>query len=679
GQTASKRLVVWANPKPPSPFGKGFCTAHGATSAIEGPDNVWACGPAAAGFNPATPYDSDGFQCVEFSARYLSAVYNLPAANDGLGNFNYGYEFVNSVATNPKYFKIDGQPIPEETTTAAHDVVPAPGDIVSFGGAGDWGFTEPVAGHTAVVVSPPPHSSTPAGDFWILSQDFGSQSEGFGTTVGEQELTINSSLGHVLMLGLPSAPTPFSWLELPAPTPAPAPAPSAAAPNPAKNLLTITTPSTPQSPPNATVGQSYGFDLEASGPGDYPGLYEKAHHQLYHWSIVAGSLPPGLQLSDNGTIAGTPREVSQGGPFTVKVTAVGQVAEQTFTIWALRASSTLGNDKGLSELFRQPVSAVASSSLASGKAVYNDATCPSASDCYVVGTAQGHGVVTLTSDGGHKWSTQRVSGSGGLTSISCSSASDCHVGGSGKGGAQIFASTNSGRSWSKESPPPGASQVGSVACPSAEVCLAVAMLPHAIGFGVVFATTDSGSKWKRVAAPGEVLTSVRCLDPAHCWVAGPGVYFTSNLGHSWQREAPPQPPQPAYGIGNVYYSSLIDVEFQSERDGWAVGGDQCGGEGVTQCPGAAFHTTNGGASWTVSPPSLELSFGWQVTCQGASCLMVTQAFQASQLYTTSDSGSHWSELFEHQGPINALACTPAHSLCVLAGGGNIAALLDTLG
>ncbi|MGH7705192.1 MAG: Ig domain-containing protein, partial [Candidatus Dormibacteria bacterium] len=62
GQTASKRLVVWANPKPPSPFGRGFCSDHGASQAIEGPNNVWACGPAAAGFNPATPYDSDGFQ-----------------------------------------------------------------------------------------------------------------------------------------------------------------------------------------------------------------------------------------------------------------------------------------------------------------------------------------------------------------------------------------------------------------------------------------------------------------------------------------------------------------------------------------------------------------------------------------------------------------------------------------
>ncbi|MGA9921428.1 MAG: putative Ig domain-containing protein [Candidatus Dormiibacterota bacterium] len=331
GKTAQKTFSVWANPAPVSPFGEAFCTAHGASSAMRGPNNIWACGPAAAGFSPATPYDTDGFQCVELSARYLSAVYGLPAPNDSLGNFTYGFEFVNSVATNPEHFKIDGKAIPETTTKPGNDVVPTPGDIVSFGASGAWGFAEPTAGHTAVVTTDPPGSDTPKGDFWILSQDFGSESEGFGTTVGEQELSINTTLGHVLMVGLSSAPTPFSWLVLPSP--------ASTTTGPVSNPLTITTPSTASSPPNATVGQPYGFDLEASGPGDAPGLYQRTGKRLYYWTLVSGKLPPGLSLSSNGTIAGTVQSPSQGGPFTVQVSGDGQLAQQSFTVWALPANA----------------------------------------------------------------------------------------------------------------------------------------------------------------------------------------------------------------------------------------------------------------------------------------------------------------------------------------------------
>ncbi|MGC2190884.1 MAG: putative Ig domain-containing protein [Candidatus Dormiibacterota bacterium] len=849
GETATKAFSVWANPAPVSPFGKGFCTAHGATAEIEGPDNVWACGPAGAGFSPPTPYDSDGFQCVELSARFLSAVYGQPAANDALGDFNYGYEFVSSVATNPKHFEIDGKPIPETTTSSGDNhKVPSPGDIVSFGASGAWGFAEPTAGHTAVVIANPPKSQTPAGYFWILSQDFGSASEGFGITVGEQEINTNTTPGHALMVGLPSAPTPFSWLVLPTPTAAqPAPA--------ANNPLTITTPSNQSSPPNATVGQPYGFDLEAAGPGSYPGLYEKAGRQLYYWSIAQGSLPPGLALSSNGTIAGTPTAVSQGGPFTVKVTAVGQVAEQSFTVWALPATST-GSPRGasaalqittpttivvpqdaipgtpfsyqfqaaggtgtygwslalgslpsglklqpsgvvsgtpstgshsatfvlqvssgqrsakqlfviwvgaacgtiegeygkdtdvnvtnmtcgaaqqlmaaggplvattfgqwhctfntgqttftatctsgllsitytapltggdpLSSLFGKQPSAVPKSALASGKAVYNDATCPSAQDCYAVGWSGSTGVVTATTNGGRTWTTHDVPGSGGLDAIGCASAQDCVVGGSAPKGAaaatrgEIFATDDGARSWKAESAP-GLNAITSIACPSTSDCLAVAIPVGSTMASTLLATTDTGTTWSPETSPGSDLSSVRCVATADCWLAGPGVFFSSDLGQSWQAQAPPQPPQPTtpgFGIGSIYYSFLTDVEFQSASDGWAVGGDQCGGQGVTGCAGAAFHTVDGGATWTVSKASLQLSFGWQVSCQAASCLLVTQAFHSSELYSSIDNGSHWTKLFGHSGQINALACSPGRTVCILAGGSGGTPLLYTLG
>lgn len=88
--------------------------------------------------------------------------------------------------------------------------------------------------------------------------------------------------------------------------------------------LTITTPSTATSPPNATVGEAYSFTFHASG----------ANGQ-YVWSLVGGSLPPGLHLSSSGVLSGTPTAVSKDGPFTIEVGSSGQTATKAFTVWSL--------------------------------------------------------------------------------------------------------------------------------------------------------------------------------------------------------------------------------------------------------------------------------------------------------------------------------------------------------
>ena len=84
---------------------------------------------------------------------------------------------------------------------------------------------------------------------------------------------------------------------------------------------------------------------------------------------------------------------------------------------------------------------------------------------------------------------------------------------------------------------------------------------------------------------------------------------------------------------------MVDIEFQSAEDGWEVGGDQCGGQGVTYCAGVAMHTSDGGSSWTVSTASLQYPFGWQITCQGATCLLDGQGFAFSVIASTTDNGT----------------------------------------
>jgi hypothetical protein len=64
---------------------------------------------------------------------------------------------------------------------------------------------------------------------------------------------------------------------------------------------------TTQSLPNATVGTPYGATLTATG-----GL------PPYTWSIISGSLPPGLVLDSSGNITGTPT-VAGTYNFTVQV------------------------------------------------------------------------------------------------------------------------------------------------------------------------------------------------------------------------------------------------------------------------------------------------------------------------------------------------------------------------
>jgi anti-sigma-K factor RskA len=88
--------------------------------------------------------------------------------------------------------------------------------------------------------------------------------------------------------------------------------------------LTITTPSTVSSSPNATAGVAYSFTFSATGGNDQ-----------YDWSLVRGSLPLGLSLSSSGTISGTPAKVSENGPFTVEVASSGQTASKAFTLWSL--------------------------------------------------------------------------------------------------------------------------------------------------------------------------------------------------------------------------------------------------------------------------------------------------------------------------------------------------------
>src|SRR5579864_5572804 len=93
--------------------------------------------------------------------------------------------------------------------------------------------------------------------------------------------------------------------------------------------LTITS----QSPaPSGAVGVSYSFSFAATG-GSPP----------YNWSVISGSLPPGLSLATNGNLTGTPTTTGLFG-FTIQVSdspAQSLAAQVSTLAFSLRVTQSL--------------------------------------------------------------------------------------------------------------------------------------------------------------------------------------------------------------------------------------------------------------------------------------------------------------------------------------------------
>ncbi|GEM_PF-3581346 len=108
--------------------GPEWCIAAGGFPFGASLDGVFACGP---GTSPATPFDTDGFQCVELSERFLWDVYG---------------RIVRKVDSGADFVPIAHRRLHIPVGYPGHGSLPQPGDIVSL-----WGPTADPAGHTGVV------------------------------------------------------------------------------------------------------------------------------------------------------------------------------------------------------------------------------------------------------------------------------------------------------------------------------------------------------------------------------------------------------------------------------------------------------------------------------------------------------------------------------------------------
>ncbi len=260
----------------------GSCNAVSGAYRLPGADGVtpaaWtgggltvpACGPIPNDGGPTTPVYpypgalwTPGYQCVEFSERYLYYRYgvtmDIPTNGDEV--------VAHYAAAYPALFTIIKNGTPHRA--------PVAGNVLSMSAAP--GFDSAAGGHTVVVQS---SSVNAAGDGTVTIV------EENAVPSGVQILPVTD--WHVSYSGFPYV----EWLTTVG--------------------LIVTTPTLP----SAQVSRGYSVRLTATGgPGSY------------RWAVTAGSLPPGLALSPAGLLSGTVTAATASGgdavgtwPFTVTAT-----------------------------------------------------------------------------------------------------------------------------------------------------------------------------------------------------------------------------------------------------------------------------------------------------------------------------------------------------------------------
>jgi hypothetical protein len=256
---------------------------------------VPACGPIpndGGATTPVYPYPgalwTPGYQCVEFSERYLFYRYGVTMDRSTNGD----QVAAHYAAAYPRLFMV----VPNGTPGRA----PVDGDVLSMSTVP--GFDSSGGGHTAVVQASAVNAAG-NGTVTIVEQN--------AVPGGVEILPVTD--WHVRYNGFPY----MEWLT-------------------AAGLL-VTTPALPA----AEVSRGYAATLTAAG-GTAP----------YRWALTAGTLPAGLSLSAAGLLSGTVTAASAAGgdaigswPFTVTVTdATGKVTRASRELTVTGAPEVFGYD-----------------------------------------------------------------------------------------------------------------------------------------------------------------------------------------------------------------------------------------------------------------------------------------------------------------------------------------------
>ena len=295
-----------------------------------------------------------------------------------------------------------------------------------------------------------------------------------------------------------------------------------------------------------------------------------------------------------------------------------------------------------------------------------DMTCPTESQCFAVGYVDGNdgsdigGVILSTTDGGASWTDDSVPptlASGNLDllqAIVCPSASDCYAVGSVDGGGVIVETTDAGSTWSiVEKMPDVSLGTPGISCPTPSYCVALGSSGSADYNTYVFATTDAGATWQTVVLPPDPpqLRGVWCQSAAECMLVGGGdIIETDNGGTSWSMHT----------VGNPQIN-LTTVSCASPTTCFAAGGDDP--QGATS-GGVVFTSTDSGSTW--SGQSVPASNIDSIACTSTSdCYGGGTLSYGGVMIGTRDGGASWftQSIPSATGTITGVSC-PSDSTCL---------------
>ncbi len=263
--------------------------------------------------------------------------------------------------------------------------------------------------------------------------------------------------------------------------------------------------------------------------------------------------------------------------------------------------------------------------LPSGFLATTPLACSDALSCSAGALINGQSVFVATTDGGHQWTTNPLSGlsglSGLLAALDCSSATDCHgiLGPSvpsGSTAAEVHAAllasgesfvttVNGGQSWTS-SALPVTGLVSDFACYDASNCIVMGddlttpTTTSTAAQAFALSTSDGGATWTNGTLPANNLrtrNAISCSSALDCAAlssldATPVFLTTSDGGATWQSQAFP---------GDVPQPLMAGVACSSASDCWVAGS-----EAVTVTIGnttdgdsaVILGTTDGGLSWS---------------------------------------------------------------------------------
>ncbi len=330
-------------------------------------------------------------------------------------------------------------------------------------------------------------------------------------------------------------------------------------------------------------------------------------------------------------------------------TATAQKATTSSTAKALPATTVYG----------QPVPA--------GVTGLVGVTCPSALDCWAVGSATDAATPTTAATTSTAAAATTTTAAGATTTTTTPAAGGTPAG--------IVATDDGGVSWHRQSAAlPGASILSAIDCATIRSCMAVGeTMPSAaqptVLQGAVLVTSDGGADWRPMDAPqGAVdVVGVQCTTGQQCTaLATDGATYwattTTDGGQVWQRGG--TLPSGIAGLSSLYCSSAecLAAGYTAASPGHGTG--------------TVARSTDGGATWAAASVPTGVGLLHDVSCTGGSiCLAVgttstttSDVVKATGIVLVStDAGTTWANRTPRRSVDDAFGLACAGASCATVG------------